>query len=65
MSAKARFRSGRNICSRANNLKGPLDMRDTIIAILARIQLWALNHKFPGSAALVCALDRVMGVLER
>lgn len=37
-------------------------MRNAIIAILARIQLWALNHKFPGSAALVCALDRVMGL---
>ena len=35
------------------------------IAILARIQAWALDHKFPGSAALVCALDRVMGWMER
>ena len=35
------------------------------IAILARIQAWALDHKFPGSAALVRALDRVMGRLEQ
>lgn len=40
-------------------------MRQAAITILARIQLWALNHKFPGSAALVCALDRVMGRLEQ
>lgn len=40
-------------------------MRQAAITTLARFQLWALNHKFPGSAALVCALDRAMGVLER